>query len=114
MDRYSLIVVGDEMSPIRRFDVRRESVRRAIWAGAVVALLLVLGLVDYVRLHIDQRELDSLRSETLEQRNRIASFDDTLATVEGRLEALGELERKIRTIANLPGSAIPGRSAVLP
>lgn len=113
MDRYSLIVVGDEMSPIRRFDVRRQSVRRAIWAAGVAVAVLVLGLVDYVRLRIDQRELDSLRAETIEQREKIASFDESLGTVSGKLTALNELERKIRIIANLPGSVAAGGADVV-
>ena len=51
MERYSLIVVADETSPIRRFDVRKTAVRRACQVAAVVAALALFGLVDYVRVY---------------------------------------------------------------
>ena len=34
MERFSLIVVADETSPIRRFDVRKAMVHRALWTPA--------------------------------------------------------------------------------
>jgi murein DD-endopeptidase MepM/ murein hydrolase activator NlpD len=113
MDRYSLIVVTDETAPIRRFDVRKQMVRRALWGAAVAALLLVLGLVDYVRVRVDHGELQALRGETAEQRQRIAEFERTLADVNGRLVRLDEFERKVRIIANLPGSAATGGSEIV-
>ena len=42
MERYSLIVVTGETAPIRRFDVRKDIVRRAILCGAIAACLVVV------------------------------------------------------------------------
>jgi len=113
MERFSLILVSDETSPIRRFDVRRVTVRRAMWAAGVVALLLVGVLVDYVRVRIERPELDRLRVENTEQRQRIDSFDDAVAQVETTLGKVKEFERKVRVIANLPGSAAAGGSDIV-
>jgi murein DD-endopeptidase MepM/ murein hydrolase activator NlpD len=108
MERYSLIVVTDETKPIRRFDLPKRTARRALQGAGLAALLLAFGLVDYVRVRMDHAELARLRVETAEQRARIAAFDATVAEVETRLTRLSEFERKVRTIANLPGQVATG------
>ena len=108
MQRYSLIVVTDETKPIRRFDVARRTLVRALQAAGLAALLLTFGLVDYVRVRMNHAELVRLRVETAEQRAKIQSFDSTVSEVESRLARLAEFERKVRTIANLPGQAATG------
>ena len=113
MERFSLIVVADETSPIRRFDVRKVAVRRALWVAAAIAFVFVLGLVDYVRVRIDHVELEKLRIETAEQRAKIDSFDETVSGVQATLDRVREFERKVRTIANLPGSVATGGAGVV-
>jgi murein DD-endopeptidase MepM/ murein hydrolase activator NlpD len=108
MERYSLIVMTDVTKPIRRFDVARRTLVRGAQAAGLLAVLLTFGLVDYVRVRMDHAELVRLRVETLEQRTRIAAFDSTVSEVESRLARLAEFERKVRTIANLPGQAAAG------
>jgi murein DD-endopeptidase MepM/ murein hydrolase activator NlpD len=112
MERYSLIVVAGETAPIRRFDVRKDVLRRAIVGAAIAACLAVVGLVDYVRVRIDHVELKALRVETAEQRAQIEGFDETLADVEASLARLRNFERKVRIIANLPGSVATGGEVV--
>jgi murein DD-endopeptidase MepM/ murein hydrolase activator NlpD len=112
MERYSLIVVTDETSPIRRFDVRKDHVRRATVGAAIAACLLAIAFVDYVRVRIYHAELGALRVETAEQRAQIESFESTLSEVESNLERLRNFERKVRIIANLPGSVAVGGEGV--
>jgi murein DD-endopeptidase MepM/ murein hydrolase activator NlpD len=108
MDTYSLIVVSDETSPVRRFSLRKVLIKRAaIGAGIFAATLLGLS-IDYVRLRIDNHELGSLRKETVERRAQVAAFEKKMSEVDGRLAKISELERKVRIIANLPGSAAAG------
>ncbi len=104
MERYSLIVVADETAPIRRFDVRKTSVRRAVQAAVVVAMLALVGLVDYVRVRVEHPELARLRAENAEQQATIDAFDEKVAGVTAELERVRDFERKVRIIANLPGS----------
>ena len=108
MDRYSVIVVSDETAPVRRFEVLKETVRRVVWIAGIFAALLTLCLGDYVRVRISHSELGRLRVEVVEQRERIAAFDATLERVTSKLERISEFERKVRIIANLPGSAATG------
>ena len=113
MERYSLIVMTDETAPVRRFEVSKHIAKRVVSGVGFAALLLSIGLADYVRVRIDQLELDTLRAETAVQRETIESFDATLAGVEGKLARLRDLERKVRIIANLPGSAATGGTEVV-
>jgi murein DD-endopeptidase MepM/ murein hydrolase activator NlpD len=108
MDKYSLIVVSDETSPVRRFEIRKDLVRRSVWAAGVSAVLLLGLFVDYVRVRVDNRELDGLRKETIERRQQVAEFQAKLEVVDEHLAKLQEFERKVRIIANLPGSAASG------
>jgi murein DD-endopeptidase MepM/ murein hydrolase activator NlpD len=112
MDTFSLIVVSDETSPVRRFEIRKILVKRGIWAAGVVAFLLLALFVDYVRMRVDNRELEGLRQETIERREQVAEFQSHLETVDGQLSRLQEFERKVRIIANLPGSAGTGGEEV--
>ena len=108
MERYSLIVVTDETSPIRRFDIRKDFVQRAAWGAAIAVCLLLVGGVDYVRVRSDQSELQRLRVANAEQRERIDQFGEILSEVEANLVRLQGFERKVRIIANLPGSVATG------
>ena len=108
MDRFSLIVVSDETSPVRRFEIRKITVKRAV-IGAGVAALVGLGVaIDYVRVRIDNSELGALRAETSARRAQVAEFQRKLEGVDVKLSQLQEFERKVRIIANLPGSAATG------
>lgn len=111
-DTFSVIVVADETSPVRRFELRRDLVKKAVWGAGVFAVLLLVMLVDYVRVRVDNRELDGLRTETIERRAQVAEFQEKLEAVDGNLSRLQEFERKVRIIANLPGTAGSGGEEV--
>jgi len=112
MDRYTLILVTDERSPVQRFQIPKFYVKRGLIGLAVVALLGVIVSWDYWRKTMDNAELAGLRIEAAEQREQIESFKRTLATVEQDLSRVRELERKVRIIANLPGAAAVGGAEV--
>jgi murein DD-endopeptidase MepM/ murein hydrolase activator NlpD len=112
MDSYSIIVVAEETAPVRRFEVRKDLVRKLGWAAGIAAMLLTLCLGDYVRVRVAHSELDRLRVEVAEQKEQINQFDATLSDVRSTLANIGEFERKVRIIANLPGSAATGGEEV--
>jgi len=112
MRDYTLMLVGDERSPVRRFHVPGRALQRALAGAVVVALVLVAGVWDWWRLRADNAELAGLRVETAAQREQIEVFRESLAKVEGDLARVQELERKVRIIANLPGAAAAGGEGV--
>ena len=112
MDQYTIMLVVDERSPVRRLHIAKYIVRRAAIGAAVAVALLALASWDYTRLRADNAELDELRVEVAEQREQIQGFEQTLSDVDAELARVSELERKVRIIANLPGAAGIGGGGV--
>lgn len=112
MDHYTLMLVVDAVSPVKRFQIAKALVRKvAIGVGVAVAILAI-GVWDYTRMRAGNAELDSLRVEVAEQREQIQVFENTLRDANAELDAVRELERKVRIIANLPGAAGVGGEGV--
>lgn len=105
MDYFTLIVMGDERSPVRRMQVPRVWLKRSAWIAGALVLVCALVTWDYWRLRADNVELASLRVKTMEQTEQLETVEDTLQTVRSELDRMQDLERKIRIIANLPGAA---------
>lgn len=112
MDQYSVIVVGDETAPVRRFNISKSTLRRALVSAAVTAAMLVVAGVDYVSVRLVHGELPGLRIEVAQQRAQIDAFEEKLEEVKSKLRQIGEFERKVRIIANLPGAAATGGEEV--
>src|SRR3990172_1759208 len=100
----NVIVVSDERSPVRRFSLDSNLVKRALAGAGALLLGLSLALVDYVRLRVQAVDVDRLRAETAAQQAQVESVESSLEDLEGELARLREFERKVRVIANLPGS----------
>jgi murein DD-endopeptidase MepM/ murein hydrolase activator NlpD len=112
MEYYSLMLVVDAASPVRRFRIAKALIRRLAIGLGVAAAVLAMGLWDYTRLRADNAELDQLRVEVAEQREQILSFERTLSHANSELDEVRELERKVRIIANLPGAVGIGGEGV--
>ena len=102
--RYTVILVPDGQSAVRRYTLARSWIKRlSIAAGAVGFVLLALT-VDWIRLRLDAVDVAKLRAETAAQREEILALSQDVATAEGELERLDDFERKVRIIANLPAT----------
>jgi murein DD-endopeptidase MepM/ murein hydrolase activator NlpD len=77
--------------------------------GAAVLLGL---LVDYVRVRVAHVEFGRLRELAMEQQGRLEGFEAAVGSLEQKLALVAEFERKVRVIANLPGSAAAGGADV--
>jgi hypothetical protein len=102
--RYTLILVTDELSPVRRMQVSRNGLHRVAGVALAAGLLLAIGLVDYVRLRIAAVDVVALRAEAARQQSELVSLGGEVGGLSLELERLRELERKVRVIANLPGA----------
>ena len=101
-ERYTLILVTDELSPVRRMQLSRRSLRRATTAALMAGAVLALGLVDYVRLRLDRVEVATLRDEARRYGGELSTLGSEVGDLAAELERVRELERKVRVIANLP------------
>ncbi len=102
MDRITLIVVPDETSPVRRFQVPRVWLRNAAVVAAALAVVLLLGVADWVRLRIDAVDVERMRAESELQRVKLETLGSSVTELEEALARIREFERKVRVIANLP------------
>ncbi len=105
MDSYTVMIVPDHNAQVRRYRVSSQRVRRAVWAGGLAVLLLAALSVDWVRVRRDTLELDALRDEAAAQRQELEDLSGAVGVLEDRLMRVGELERKVRVIADLPAPA---------
>ncbi len=111
---YNLILVSDEKSPVRRFTLTHQRIRQVVVGSAALVLVLCIGLIDYVRLRIDAVDVVALRSRTVEQQEQLAGLASEVGTLKSEFDALRELERKVRVIANLPGAVAEARKPEVP
>jgi len=102
--RYTLILVTDELSPVRRMQVSRNGLRRVAGAAIAAGLVIAVGMVDYVRLRIDAVDVVALRAGASRQQGELVALGGEVGGLASELERLRELERKVRVIANLPGA----------
>ncbi len=112
MKHYTLILVGDERSPMRRMQVSERAIRSTIIGVGILVLVLAIGSWDYQRARRDRRELDGMRVQSAEQSVEIESVREALARLNSEIEQVRDLERKVRIIANLPGTAAVGGAEV--
>ena len=106
MDRLTVMVIPDEASAVRRYQVSRRLLRYAPWAAVVFAVLVIAGGVDYVRLRLNAVDVEQLREKTAEQRGELDDLAGGLASLEEEFGRLWEFERKVRVIADLPGAMV--------
>ena len=75
MDHYTLMLVVDEVSPVKRFHIAKRLVQKLSIGVGVGVAVLAIGLGDYIRVRADNSELDALRLEVAEQREQIQNFE---------------------------------------
>lgn len=112
MEHYTLILVGDETSPIRRIQVSVQTTKRLTWGLGVAVLVFMLASFDYYRARIDNAELAGLRVRSEEQTGEMERVRTTLQEMTDKMAEVRELERKVRIIANLPGSSAVGGEGI--
>lgn len=112
MESYTLIFVRDQHARPVQIAIPKARVKQAVLGVTVAALVGCVAVWDYWRLRADNLELADLRVEALEQREQIAVFRTRLSTVDDGIARVAELERKVRIIANLPGTAGVGGEGV--
>jgi hypothetical protein len=106
MDHVTLIVVPDERSPVRRFQVPRALIRWGPWAAAGFVAAFALLLADWVSMRLDAHDLAGLRAKTEQDEAALTALTGSLEDLETKLSRLAEFERKVRVIADLP-AALP-------
>jgi murein DD-endopeptidase MepM/ murein hydrolase activator NlpD len=106
MSRLTVIVVPDEASAVRRYQIPRRWVDYGPWAAVVLAVLVVALSIDYVRLRLNAVDVGRLREQTAQQSGELDTLAGSLASLQEEFGRLWEFERKVRVIADLPGAMV--------
>ena len=101
MNRVQVIVVPDETSAVRRYQVPRRLIEYGPWTAVVIAVLLVAGSIDYVRLRRNAVDVGRLRQQTAQHRGELDDLAGGLASLEEEFSRLLEFERKVRVMAGI-------------
>jgi len=118
MIQYTVLLMPDDPTAVRRFRVRISSPRKAAGIALAAVLILAAITVDWVRLRRTALDTAELRAEASAQSARLEAYDQQLriysqkvAEAEAQVAALREFERKVRVIANLPAASAEPRNA---
>ena len=99
--RFTIMVIPEGSHRVRRYVLKRSSVKRVVALGAVL-LLAVVGLgADYLRTQFDRQELARLQQENALQRDQLQRLAVSLEGVRKEIVVLAQNDAKVRVMANL-------------
>ncbi len=100
-DRFTLIVVPDRDSEVKRFHLRKRWLKQAV---AVVVMLLLTAAalaVHYGLVVADARENPGLRDENLKLKSELAVLREQLDHIEEQLDRVKQTEQRLFAIGQL-------------
>lgn len=98
---FTLIIVPDRQSEVRRFHLRTAWVLQALAVVAVLTLLGVGLMVHYGSVVAEANENPGLRDENLKLKSEISIIREQLAHVQGTLDRVERFDQKLRAITLL-------------
>jgi murein DD-endopeptidase MepM/ murein hydrolase activator NlpD len=102
------MLFSGQAGAVRRIQIARERLRKLAVLGGVIALLVPLLLVDYVRLRVVAEDRERLLSETTHQRRELSEYAERMQQISDRLVLVGRLDRKLRIMTDLdPENPLP-------
>ncbi len=75
----SVIIVPHTKTSTKTLCFSRRALRFMAGSGAVIALVLVAVLVDYVSMTVIRHKYKALKAETTEQRTTIANYEKSIS-----------------------------------
>lgn len=98
---FTILVVPDRTSRVRKVTVLRARVYAALGLLGVLALVFTGVLVHYVQVLRELNEFSSVYQENREVALQLRSYQERIRKLDGRLEHLEQLERKLRVMTSL-------------
>ncbi|MDX2013449.1 MAG: M23 family metallopeptidase [Myxococcaceae bacterium] len=100
-ESFTLIVVPDRQSEVRRFRLRRVWLIQALAALGLIVVIASGLVVHYGSVVSEARENPALRDENLKLKSEIAVIREQLAHVQGTLDRVERFDQKLRAITLL-------------
>jgi murein DD-endopeptidase MepM/ murein hydrolase activator NlpD len=110
--RFTILVIPEGSHRVRRFALKRSTLR---WAAAVSAccLLLLLGLAGFaLRASLDQHEFDRLRAEARLHQQEMGQLAARLEALRKELVVMAQNDAKVRVMAKLAKPKADGLGGV--
>lgn len=100
-ESFTLIVVPDRQSEVRRFRLRRTWILQGLAALSVLLITGVLLVVHYASVVGEAHENPALREENLKLKSEISVIREQLTHVAGTLDRVERFDQKLRAITLL-------------
>ncbi|MBL8922548.1 MAG: M23 family metallopeptidase [Myxococcaceae bacterium] len=100
-ESFTLIVVPDRQSEVRRFRLRRAWVIQALAGLITLGVIAAALFVHYTSVVGEATENPALRDENLKLKSEIAVIREQLAHVQGTLDRVERFDQKLRAITLL-------------
>jgi hypothetical protein len=100
-DFLNILVLGHTLFGVRRLRIRKERFKIAVYLLVLFQLAITFFLCDYIQVKKKNFLLNQLRQESQLQRSHIQLFSTKIEELEKKLSKLKDVDKRIRTIANL-------------
>ena len=99
--RYTVMVVPDRSSRVRRMRVSRRTLWGVVSFVIVLVLAVVAGAFHYFSIVDQVRENSHLRRQNLELRNKLVNLHNKVASIQSILDRVQRFDTKLRAITQL-------------
>ncbi len=99
--QYTVLVVPDRSSRVRRYQIPRSFVVRVLAGGVLTLVLAVFATVHYLSVVGQAAENELLREENITLRNQLKGVQQKVGTLSGALDRIEQFDRKLRAITFL-------------
>ncbi|MFV2082661.1 MAG: M23 family metallopeptidase [bacterium] len=104
---YTVMILPDETTKVRRYRVPRLIVRSLLAAAVVLTLIFAIGIADYFLVKNQVTELVRMRLETRQQKQQLITFAKTINDLQSEMNRLRNFDTKLRVMADLDGVIYP-------
>ncbi|MCJ7499338.1 M23 family metallopeptidase [bacterium] len=105
--KYTIMILPDETTRVRKYRVPRSMVRGLLVAIAVVVFGLGYLVTDYYGVKKMVAELDRLRLEARQQQQQLVTFAKSFDDLQGEMTRLRQFDMKLRVMTDLEGVVYP-------
>ena len=105
--KYTIMILPDETTRVRKYRVPRTMVRGLVVLLAVFVLGLGYLITDYYGVKKMVAELDKLRLEARQQQQQLVTFAKSFDDLQGEMSRLRQFDMKLRVMADLDSVIYP-------
>ncbi|MCR4396291.1 MAG: hypothetical protein NUW07_06115, partial [Candidatus Saccharicenans sp.] len=97
----SIVIVPNWKTNFRTINISQKAVRLLVGAGVSFLILFVFFLLDYFSMTMTKARYRELLQETAQQKETIATYENTIAQMKETISNFEDYARKINVLAGL-------------